>query len=683
MMSLLKRLIILVSFAGFVFVIPGLQAQETTDEKWTPALSMQYKSLSGTAISPDGNKIAYVVRKPIMEGEKSEYRSQIWVVSSNGKSNYQYTHGEKSATSPSFSPDGKYLSFTSSRGGKKNQVWIMRLQGGEAIKLTDAKSGVSSYRWSPDGQTIAYTMRDPESKEDEKRKKEKRDVILVDKNFKYNHLYTIAITKNDSDKHETKRLTNGNFHISTFDWSPDGSQIAFTHQPDPKINTGGIATDISVVPSDSGEVKPLVTREGADRTPRFSPDGKWIAFASHGGSPQRIGLSDIYLVPSSGGEIKNLGQTSNRNTSIISWSKDSKKVYVSDAIRTSRHIQALPVNGKMPKKVTKGEGIFSSISMSNNGKSMAFAYQNLETAVEIYYSSIDKFKKMKLTSINQEVAKPTMGKTEVLTWKSKDGMEIEGLLTYPVNYQAGRSYPLILNIHGGPAGVYSQSFTGNPSIYMLQYFAQQGFAIIRGNPRGSNGYGKDFRYANYKDWGFGDYEDIMAGVDKVIDMGVGHPDSLCVMGWSYGGYMTSYLVTKTDRFKAASMGAGLPNLISMVTTTDIPDYLVAHFGGEYWEDYETYEKHSAIYRIKNVKTPTQVIHGANDLRVPFTQGQEFYVSLLRLGVPTEMIVYPRTPHGPREPKFTMDVSQRIMKWFDFHLGRSSKKKNRGKSISDE
>ena len=243
-----------------------------------------------------------------------------------------------------------------------------------------------------------------------------------------------------------------------------------------------------------------------------------------------------------------------------------------------------------------------------------------------------------------------MGRTEVLTWTSKDGMEIEGLLTYPVNYQPGRAYPLILNIHGGPAGVYGQGFTGNPSIYMLQYFAQKGYAIIRGNPRGSNGYGKEFRYANYKDWGFGDYEDIMAGVDKVIDMGIGHPDSLCVMGWSYGGYMTSFLVTKTNRFKAASMGAGLPNLISMVSTTDIPDYLVAHFGGEYWEDYETYEKHSAIYRIKNVTTPTQVIHGANDLRVPFTQGQEFYVSLLRLGVPTEMIVYPRTPHGPREPK---------------------------------
>ena len=260
-----------------------------------------------------------------------------------------------------------------------------------------------------------------------------------------------------------------------------------------------------------------------------------------------------------------------------------------------------------------------------------------------------------------------MGRTEVISWKSKDGMNIEGLLTYPVGYEDGRDYPLILQIHGGPAGVFTKRFTGAAGIYMTQYFAQHGYAILRPNPRGSTGYGKEFRYANVKDWGFGDYEDCMSGVDKAIEMGVGHGDSLCVMGWSYGGYMTSYVVTKTNRFKAASMGAGLPNLVSMTTTTDIPDFLAAHMGGEFWEDYATYEKHSAMYRIKNVTTPTQVIHGQNDLRVPFTQGQEFYVALQRRDVPTEMVVYPRTPHGPREPKLLMDVSYRIMKWFEHYL----------------
>jgi dipeptidyl aminopeptidase/acylaminoacyl peptidase len=302
---------------------------------------------------------------------------------------------------------------------------------------------------------------------------------------------------------------------------------------------------------------------------------------------------------------------------------------------------------------------------------LSFTYEKTGEPAEVYISAVDSFEMKRLTEISQNVPRPTMGRTELVQWKSTGGFEIEGLLTYPVDYESGKTYPLILNVHGGPAGVFTQSFTGNPGIYMIQTFAQNGYAVLRPNPRGSSGYGKDFRYANFKDWGFGDYDDLLAGVDKVIEMGVANPDMLCLMGWSYGGYMTSFMVTRTGRFKAASMGAGLPNLVSMTTTTDIPDYLVAHMGGEFWLDYETYEKHSAMYRIKNVTTPTQVIHGAQDLRVPFTQGQEFYVALQRLGVPTEMIVYPRTPHGPREPKFLMDVTPRILAWFEKHLKQES------------
>ena len=279
------------------------------------------------------------------------------------------------------------------------------------------------------------------------------------------------------------------------------------------------------------------------------------------------------------------------------------------------------------------------------------------------------FEPRRLTDLHEGVARPEMGKTSILAWSSPDGTSVEGLLTLPVGYEEGRRYPLILNVHGGPAGVYSETFTGGPSIYMLQYFAQEGYAILRPNPRGSTGYGKEFRYANLMDWGFGDLDDLLAGVDLVIGNGVADPDQTYIMGWSYGGYMTSFAVTRTDRFVAASMGAGLPNLISMVTTTDIQDYLAGHMGGDYWEDYEVYEAHSAIYRIAEVKTPTQVIHGAEDLRVPFTQGQEFYRALDRRGVPTEMVVYPRTPHGPREPKFLMDVSERILAWFRKHRDR--------------
>ena len=647
----------------------GAQEPESaTTDGWTPELSMQYKTIQQTAMSPDGSLIAYVVRKPIMAGEKSEYLTHIWVVSADGEMDIQYTHGEKSAGSPAFSPDGTYLAFTSSRSGD-NQIWIMRVRGGEAEQLTDSENGVGSFSWSPDGRRIAYTMRDPDTEEEKEAEKEKRDVILVDQNYKYSHLYTVSLAEDCNGDHKTKRLTAGDFHVQSFDWSPDGTTLVFAHAPDPTINTGGVDVDLSTVPADSGAVSVLFTWPGADQSPRYSPDGEWIAFVSHGGSPQRIGLGDLYVIPSTGGEQRKLAETWDRSAGLLGWSANGRNLLISESFKTTRHLFAVPVDGGSPQQLTTGDGVIGAVSFDRNTSEMSFTYQEPELPVDVYRSSVNRFALTKLTSIHDGIPRPPMGKTELLTWSSPDGLEIEGLLTYPVDYEEGRAYPLILNIHGGPAGVFSQSFTGNPGIYMLQYFAQSGYAILRPNPRGSSGYGKEFRYANFMDWGYGDYEDLMSGVDLAVDMGVAHADSLLVMGWSYGGYMTSFLVTKTDRFQAASMGAGLPNLISMVSTTDIPDYLVAHFGGEFWDDYETYEKHSAMYRIANVTIPTQVVHGQNDLRVPFTQGQEFYTALRRRGVPTEMVVYPRTPHGPREPKLLMDVSQRIMKWFERFLDR--------------
>ena len=667
MKKLIAALLMLVTLG--IMQQPAL-AQEAMDDaaaQWTPELAMQYKAISQTALSPDGRMVAYVVREPIMEGESSEYRSHIWMASTDGAMNYQYTQGEKSATNPAFSPDGEHLAFLSARSGK-NQVWILRVRGGEAEQVTDAENGVGAFRWAPDGSRIAYVMRDPDTEEEKTRKKEKRDVILVDQNFKYSHLYTTTVTKNSEGEREVQRLTGGDFHVTQFDWSPDSRTLVFTYQPDPRINMR-TRRDIASVPADSGTVALLITSSGADHSPRFSPDGQHIAFVSHGGQVEDIGLGDVYVVAASGGTPMKLADTPDRNANMLGWAADSRSVFITEARHTARVVYSVPVDGAAPGLVTPVDDVISAISFDAATASMAFVYQTPDTPPDVHIASVDGFEMMKVTDLHADVSRPPMGRTERLTWESFDGLEVEGLLTYPVGYQEGDRVPLVLQIHGGPAGVFTGSFTGGPGIYMTQVFAEQGYAVLRPNPRGSTGYGKDFRYANFQDWGYGDYEDVMSGVDKVVAMGVGHEDSLAVMGWSYGGYLTSFLVTRTGRFQVASMGAGLPNLISMVTTTDIPDYLAAHMGGEFWDDYETYEKHSAMYHIKNVTTPTQVIHGANDLRVPFTQGQEFYVALDRLGVPTEMIVYPRTPHGPREPKLLMDVTPRILKWFEHHLER--------------
>ena len=622
--------------------------------------SMKIKSISQTDISNDGKYAAYVVREAIMQEKKSEYLNQIWVTNLVNKENYQYTYNLKSSMSPKFSPDGKKIAFLSSRSGK-NQVWIMNTHGGEARKLTNEKKGVRSIKWSPDGKKISFLKNDNDTEEEKKSKENKTDVILVDKNFKYSHIYTYNF-----DEDSVFQITNGDFSVNNFDYSPDGKKIIFSHQEDTNINTGFVNTDISIIESNGKNIKFLIQRPGLDSNPIFSGDGNKFAFISSGGKQESIGLRDVYIYNLKSDEIKKLINTPNRDSNIISWSSDDKNLIINESIKTTSQLLLLPVNGdpytSWSSKKYK-EGVISSVVKSKKSDKIILCYEKLDSPVEVYITKSNEPSFIKLTDINNYDL-PKLSRTELITWKSSDGLEIEGILTYPKDYKKGIKYPVILQIHGGPAGVFTQRFNGRPGIYMTEYFSEKGYVTIKPNPRGSTGYGKDFRYANYKDWGYGDYEDVVSGVDKVIEMGIGDPNNQFVMGWSYGGYLTSFIVTKTNRFKAASMGAGLPNLISMVTTTDIQDYLVAHMGSEFWNDYETYEKHSAIYQIKNTTTPTQIIHGANDLRVPFTQGQEFYRALDRLGVDTEMVVYPRTPHGPREPKFLMDVSDRILTWFE-------------------
>ena len=637
---------------------------------WAPELSIQLKKISDLNISDKSNKISFVVREALIEGEKSEYLSQIWVANTDGSDLVQFTYDKKSNTHPRFSPDGKYLAFISKRS-EKPQIWIMNIAGGGPWQFTHEKQGAGAFHWSPNSKTIAFLMKDPETDEEEKNKKEKRDVILVDKNFKYGHIYTKKFNSK-SDTSKAERITNGNYDITNFDWNPNGKNIAFSHRPEPTFNSGFVSGDISMVNLSNKKVKSLVTWEGVDSSPSFSPDGKLIAFTSNGGNREAIGLNDIFVIKTNGGKPRKLSETPNRGrVGIINWSTDSRYVYIRDLDRTQSQLYKIGVQDKSIDALFDAEGFVSSIAISNDETKIIYVRQTVDKPSEVFSGLLRQIKTKRITDFNISLDLPAVTKTEILQWESKDGLEIEGLLTYPANYNKRKKYPLALIIHGGPAGSFPQTFTGNPGIYVVQYFTSKGYAVLRPNPRGSTGYGKDFRYANFKDWGFGDYEDIMSGVDKVIEMGVADQKRLAVMGWSYGGYMTSFVVTRTDRFKAASMGAGLPNLISMTSTTDISNYLVAHMGDEFWNDYKTYEKHSAIYRIKNVVTPTQILHGENDLRVPFTQGQEFYGALKRKGVSTEMVVYPRTPHGPREPKLLMDVSPRILTWLDKYINRST------------
>jgi dipeptidyl aminopeptidase/acylaminoacyl peptidase len=633
--------------------------------KWTPEAMIQYKRLLGTAISPDGNWVAYTVSEPIMKGEKSEYLTHIFLASADGKTDFQFTQGEKSCTNPQWSLDGKWLAFLSSRGGEKNNIWLIRQSGGEAEKLTDAKSGVNNFAWSPDGKRLAYTMNDPLGEQEEKDNKEKRDAIVVDENFKYSHLYVIAVEKNEKGERPIKRLTSGDFHVDGFDWAPDGKWVVFDHRATPRINDW-TTTTISLVPSDSGAVKPFFTKTVAS-DPHFSPDGQWIAFAHDDGDTHWARRSDIYVMSINGGEPRKLGKTFDDQANLLDWSADGKELYYTQTERTSSRVFALPIDGEKPRLVTTGSGNFGGASFSRDTKTLAAVHQSPDQLPQVIISSSAKFAPVKITNVNHEYPKLPMGRTEVMKWKSKDGMEIEGLVTYPPTYSAGRKYPLLLIIHGGPAGVFTESYTAASNIYPIQAFTAADYVILRPNPRGSGGYGAEFRRANRNDWGFGDYDDDMAGVDLLIEKGIVHPDSLGVMGWSYGGYMTSFIITRTKRFKAASVGAGVTNLMSFTGTADIPGFLPDYFLGEPWDNFAAYQKHSAMFNVKGVSTPTLILHGEKDLRVPLSQGQEFYNALKRQGCPAQMVVYPRTPHGPQEPKFILDIGNRLLAWFELYI----------------
>lgn len=665
------------------------------DAGWTASLSMEFKRVQGTTLSADGSHVAYVLSTPLMEGSDSEFQTHIWVAATDGSSNRQYTRGEYSASSPAFSPDGDYLAFTSKRGegdAAKTQVWLMPLFGGEARQLTDAEEDVADFEWSPDGRRIAFTMQEPLSAERKKEIEEKRDVILVDRQQRYRHLHVVSVDTAGESLQKPVQLSSGDLLVDSFDWSPRGDEIVFAHRSTSDLDVASFEGDISIVSvpgaeelsaiqselgdeSDEaeddealrivGSMRTLVAGRGAEGSPLWSPDGEWIAYTSPGAEPNLIGLSDVYVVPAGGGDSRRLAETPNRSANVQSWSRDSDELFLVETLGTRRAVIGLPLRGDSIRTLTPETGVVGSVSVAVAADTLVYTWQTAEQPWDLFVQSTESRPgSLQLTDLHADIALPPMGRTELLRWRSDDGTEIEGFLTYPVGYVEGRRYPIILNVHGGPSGVYVDGFTGAPAIYQIQYFAQNGYAVLRPNPRGSTGYGYEFREATATNWGDGDLNDLLTGLDRVIEMGVGDPDQQFLMGWSYGGYMTSWAVTQTDRFRAASMGAGLSNLVSMSMTSDIRRYLVEHMGDYYWNDMEAYRKGSAMHHIQNVVTPTQVIHGQEDERVPTSQGQEFYNALKYRGIDTEMILYPRTPHGPQEPKFLMDVSPRILTWFN-------------------
>ena len=644
------------------------QAFLTVAQHWTPEQLLKLKNISSVQVSPKGDKVLYTVREALMTDDRSEYINQIWVVNNDGKNTMQLTHTDKNSSNPKWSPDGMSYAFTSSRSGKTN-LYKISILGGEAEQLTDVKSGVGLFDWSPDGKSIAFLMMDNSTEKEEKNKKSKDDWYFMDEIIKQNKLYVLNLTERDSLlKYKSELLIKESYTISDFDWSPDNKSIAYSHSKSPEVNDV-ISSDISMVEIASGKIKPLAYSQAGENSPKFSHDGKYIAFHSTTDPIDWAGPDFTKLYSLADGKISTLKQTPNADLNLLGWAADSKSILVSEANKTLNSIYKLAIEGGIVSEFTVGiKDYISLASINAMGGHIGFLLQNPSKFPEAYISSTQVFAPVRVTNLNEANVKLPLPKTEVITWRSKDGKEIEGLLTYPVGYTAGQKVPFILNVHGGPAGVFSQTcVAGNGGVYPIAALAEQGFAILRPNPRGSTGYGAEFRMANRADWGGKDYEDIMAGVDQVVKMGVADENRMGVMGWSYGGFMSSWIVGHTNRFKVASIGAPVVDLAHQNLTDDIEGFLPSYFKSDPWNDWAMYDSHSPLRFVQNVKTPVLLQHGEADLRVPFTNSVMFYNALRRKGVPVKLLALPRQPHGPTEPRMVMKTMQSNLEWMNQYL----------------
>jgi dipeptidyl aminopeptidase/acylaminoacyl peptidase len=641
------------------------------------------RNAGAVTLSPDGKNVAFTIQTTDWNDNRTDV--EIWLSKENQKP-FQLTNNSKNnSTNPIFSPDGQWIAFLSDRGNK-TQIYVMRVEGGEARAVTKEEENISSFEWHPSGTQFIFLK--PE-KEDKKRKDiEKRygGFETDDKEFTLSHLWQIDFKPAMADPSElpcyettdslkvkagciewpkAKRLTEGKFTINNFIVSPDGSKVGFTHQPNPLINSF-LKADISFIDIESKKLSPIVTNPSSDALEDWSPDSKEILFTSNlsDTTSNFYANSKLYAIDINTKQSRQLAKDLDEDLGGFIWRGSA--IYSSIWNKTKRPVYKIdPKTGSHAVWLNAPEQIFG-ISFSKNADRIAFTGRNGDELTEVFTSAVSNLQPQKISDLSNQIVNWKVATSEVISWKSKDGAIIEGVLHKPKNYDPSKKYPLLVVIHGGPTGI--DTPTPVPGyVYPIIQWLDKGCLVLRPNYRGSAGYGEKFRSLNVKNLGVGDAWDVLSGVDYLDSKGMIDKSKMGCMGWSQGGYISAFLTTNSDQFKAFSVGAGISNWVTYYVSTDIHPFTRQYLKATPWSDEAIYKKTSPMTNINKAKTPTLIQHGEFDRRVPISNAYELLQGLRDKGVPSELIVYKGFGHGITKPKEKLAATWHNWQWFNKYI----------------
>ena len=651
--------------------------------------ALEAQTASGAALSPDGQRVVYEVSRTNWKSDAFE--RDLWIADRAGNT-HLLTSQVKSSSGARWSPDGKRIAFASDRPGQvaetkadTRQIYVIDPMGGEARQVTKLDDGVDGYEWGADSKTIAFTTKDPQSKAQKDRVERYGEYTVIDGDEQMTHLWTVDVTaapvaaptasKPPASTTtippfgvpEAHRLTEGDqFSVLGFSWSKDETKVAFDAAKDSELKNGGTTT-IYVVSIADKKVTKLVTAPGPHTDPHFSPDGTQVAFVTADGAQYFFYANQkIAVVPVTGGQPKVVSGSFDEDAHLLDWSENG--IYFSALKKTAGHLYRLNVATGAAEQVTHPDDVVANgFSFSRDFGQVAYRAAMPNTGGEIYLASTTgNSSAVQLTHLSDAMKSYTLARREVVSWKSGDGTTVEGILEKPANFDPKKKYPLLVVIHGGPTGV-DQPVVNPDRYYPVEQFVAKSALVLRPNYRGSAGYGGAFRALNVRNLGVGDYADVISGVDYLIAQGFVDKDRVASMGWSEGGYISAFITTSSDRFKAVSVGAGISDWMTYYVNTDITPFTRQYLKATPWDDPEIYKKTSPISYISKAKTPTLIQQGDRDKRVPVPDSFELRQALEDKGVPVKMVLYHGFGHPIDKPKQQRAVMEENLHWFGHYI----------------